>query len=998
MNIDAFIQRWSQSTLREQQAAQSHFNEVCALVGQTPPTQADPRGIFFTFEEQVAKPDGSMGRADVWYKGHFAWEYKGKHKSLDAAYIQLLTYSGDLANPPLLVVCDFEEYRIYPQFRGYSTKPLIFHNADLAHAQTRQYLEWLFTDPDEFLRWQQREQAERERLTERLASEVADLAERLRAYTPDGAPAPSWSARRVARFLTRVLFTLFVEDTRLLPIIETTSVFRYIVDNAVSDAAGFVQGVRDLFMAMDGQRDRYATKPIPYFNGGLFAPDADENGAPEVLDITAIPGALSVLQRASDADWRRINPTIFGTLFERALDPSKRAQLGAHYTSEADIRLILDPVLMQPLYADWDAISAEAETDLKRLLEAATPPRDRHAARERLTVLHDRASARLEATRILDPACGSGNFLYVSLRLLKDLEKRVRERFAPLELAFRDGVTPRQLYGIEKDEFAASLARVVVWIGYLQWRFEDEGTLHPQLSGRPRTPYDLPNPIIDARSNEYIVCDDALLRYTADGTPYEPAWAAVDVIVGNPPFLGGKKLRGELGDTYIDDLFRLYRGRVAPEADLVTYWHEKARGQIEAGTAARAGLLSTNSIRGGANRRVLERIKASGDIFMAWSDQEWVLEGAAVRVSMVGFDNGAQAARSLDGAPVETINADLTAAADLTTAARLTENRNLAFMGVTPAGTFDIDDKTARTMLEAINPSGKSNADVVKRWSNASDLVRQTRGVWTIDFGVGTSETDAAQYELPFKHIQTVVKPQRSTNNRQVYRERWWQYAEARPEMRRALAPLSRYLVTPLVSKHRVFVWVDSNVIPANLLNVFARDDDYFFGVLHSRAHEIWSLRMGTSLEDRPRYTPTTTFETFPFPYLPGREPTADPAYARIAAAARALHEQRTAWLHPPDMMQIAGAGVALRERTLTTLYNALADYRAGKTISKSNAAQAFAPTLAALHAELDRAVLAAYGWADGLPDKERPAPTDQAGVDDVLLGRLLALNRAREG
>ncbi|MBE2183983.1 MAG: class I SAM-dependent DNA methyltransferase, partial [Anaerolineae bacterium] len=636
LTVQDFVNRWGQSALREQQAAQSHFNELCQLVYHKTPTQLDPQGTFFTFEENVAKATGGSGRADVWYKGRFAWEYKGKHKDLDAAYTQLSNYRGALGNPPLLVVCDFLEYRIHPQWPNMSGRPFIFKNEDLLREDALRYIRWLLEKPEEFKNLRQAELEQRNALTLELAGKFAELARLMRGHKgADGAPL--WTPMQVARFLTKLVFLLFAEDVDLLPRIGEDPMFRFFTNQFKKAPGAFVSEMRALFEALDGRTELYRLWHVPYFDGSLFADSAPGAGdGMEVLDMTLIPGAIDLLAKVSEENWREVNPAIFGTLFEGALDESKRAQLGAHYTGEPDIRLMIEPVLMQPINRQWDAIRAEAEP-LKQIFDdPASPPRAVQEAREKLIALHNQMMDALANTRVLDPACGSGNFLYVSLRAMKEMEARIREFFASMQLPFRDVVTPRQLYGIEKDEFAARLAYVVVWIGYLQCRFDEEGILHPVYPHKIGHPRALPNPILgDDRAGAFLN-DDAIMRYRppndlssfpplpeGEGTgvraePYEPEWPEVDVIVGNPPFLGGKRMRGELGN-YVDDLFRLYRERVPPEADLVTYWFEKARAQIEQGKAKRAGLLATNSIRGGANREVLKRIKETGDIFMAWS-------------------------------------------------------------------------------------------------------------------------------------------------------------------------------------------------------------------------------------------------------------------------------------------------------------------------------------------------------------------------------------------
>jgi hypothetical protein len=431
------------------------------------------------------------------------------------------------------------------------------------------------------------------------------------------------------------------------------------------------------------------------------------------------------------------------------------------------------------------------------------------------------------------------------------------------------------------------------------------------------------------------------------------------VIVGNPPFLGGGKIRSELGDAYTESLFKLYGNRLPNFSDLVCYWFEKARAMIEVGEVKRAGLLATNSIRGGANRRVLERIKESGDIFWAQSDRDWILEGAAVNVSMIGFDNGEESSRELDGCSVDKINSNLTATVDVTKAKRLAENRNICFMGPSAKAPFDIDFEVAREMVsQSFNPNARPNSDVVRPVASAIDLVRHSRNKWTIDFAMMPME-EAAQYEMPFEYVRQYVLPIRKTR-RDDYRGQWWQYARPRPEMRRALKDRSRFIATPGVSKHRIFVWRDPVVLCNQGTLVFARDDDYFLGVLHSKLHELWALRKGTSLEDRPRYTPTTTFETFPFPWPPGQEPTDVSRVQAIAQATRELVEKRGRWLNPEGATE-----KELKKRTLTNLYNACPTW------------------LDLAHRHLDEAVLDAYGWPHGLSDEE-------------ILERLLALNLER--
>jgi type II restriction/modification system DNA methylase subunit YeeA len=761
-------------------------------------------------------------------------------------------------------------------------------------------------------------------VTEAAAAQFSRLAESLRSR---GVP-----SERAAHFLMRLLFCLFSEDIGLLP----GKLFSRLVQSNTQRPTDFTKRLQQLFSAMSGEHGSFGEHDIPYFDGGLFSDD-------EAYDLTR--DDLAVLALSSVLDWSSIEPAIFGTLFERSLDPDKRSQLGAHYTSEADIRLIVEPVLMEPLSRRW----ADVEQKAKEIIEKSKTQQKagQTKSRKALSDLLMGFATELSKVRVLDPACGSGNFLYVALKQILDLEKKVSVFAASNGLSgLLPRTSPEQLYGIETNVYAHELASVVVWIGYIQWQHDNGFNFGS-------------HPILKPLKN--IQRMDAVLAYDEKGRPAEPVWPEAEAIIGNPPFLGGKKQRTELGDKYLDDLFSLYQKRVPHEADFVCYWFEKARQQIAKGKAKRAGLLATQGIRGGPNRVVLERIKESGDIFWAQSDRDWILEGASVHVSMVGFDAGKESQRRLDGRVVPIINANLTSDTDLTKAHKLPENSGICFMGMTRIGPFDITAEQAEAMVAApLNPNGRPNSDVVRPWINARDITSRSRGMCIIDFGVDMSQAEAALYELPFEYVRANVQPQRENNNRAAYRERWWIFGEPRPAMRKAIRSLRRYMATPMVSKHRIFVWVDATVVSENLVNVIAREDDYFLGVLHSRLHETWALALGTALEDRPRYTPTSTFETFPFPWPPGKEPKDDPRVEAIAAAARELVKKRDAWLNPTD-----ASTTELKKRTLTNLYNENPTW------------------LQDAHRELDDAVFAAYGWPKDL------------SVQDILT-RLLQLNIER--
>ncbi len=923
MDLLAFQAKWRGVTLTERSASQSHFNDLCALFGVPTPVEADPTGAWYTFEKGATKATGGKGWADVWRRGAFGWEYKGHHADLVAAYRQLQLYRDDLENPPLLVACDLDRFEVHTNFTGTTPDVHRFDLAGLSDPVNLRVLRAVFTEPLS-LRPRRTAQA----VTEDAAQRFGALAGALhgRGVPPEAA----------AHFLVQLLFCLFAEDTGLLP----KGLFGELLAGSARAPDRFPARAAALLVAMRDGGDFGATA-LRRFNGGLFA---------RVAPVPLTGAELADLAAAASLDWGSVEPAIFGTLFERSLDPAKRAQLGAHYTGKDDIVRVVEPVVAVPLRRRWAAVRTEADR-LAALVEAAPTPQTRRNRQATLAGALGAFREELRGVRVLDPACGSGNFLYVALAALLDLEKEVLTYGAAhgLPLGF-PLVGPGQLAGLELNAYARELAQAVVWIGYLQWL---------NANGFPPGSRD---PILEPL--ETIRLQDALLDRSDPVHPREAAWPAADFIIGNPPFLGDKRLRGELGDQYTDALWSAFKGRVPPGADLVCYFFEKARASIASEATKRAGLLSTNSIRGGANRRVLERIKQSGDIFAAWKDEPWILEGAAVRISIIAFDNGEQQERMLDGAPVAVINPDLTGALDVTTAKRLSENAGIGFLGVQKNGPFDVPGDVARIWLALPrNPNGRENSDVVKRRMNGYDLTRRSVDHWLIDFGPDMSEAEAALYEAPFEYVRTVVRPVREKNPVRSNREKWWIHTKPRPAMRLAIASLDRFVCTPTVAKHRVFVWVNSTVVPDHQLVVFARQDEYFFGVLHSRAHEVWSLRMGTSLEDRPRYTPTTCFETFPLPWPPGQEPWRDPRLHAIAAAARTLDEQRRAWLDPP------GATAAeLKKRTLTNLYNARPAW------------------LAQAHAALDRAVWAAYGWEDE-PD---------ATPDEAILARLLVLNGER--
>ncbi|MBS0467389.1 MAG: class I SAM-dependent DNA methyltransferase, partial [Proteobacteria bacterium] len=913
-------------------------------------------------------------------------------------------------------------------------------------------------------------------ITEAAAKSFALLAEQLRGR--------GHHADAVAHFLTQCLFCFFAEDVGLLP----GRMFERLVNNRHLTSERLTQGMQQLFTIMR-TGGLYGPDDLPWFNGGLFAHIAVPKL--EILDITE-------LRNAAGLNWSAIDVSIFGTLFERGLDPAKRSQLGAHYTDPATIARIIEPVITRPLLQKWEL----AAQDLQAL--AAKIKKNGDAAYKKTHTRFVQWLEELRAFRILDPACGSGNFLFLGLKALKDVELHAITQAAKLGLdREQDLVTgPHNMLGIELNEYAAELARVSIWIGEIQWRIAH--------GYAPKT-----NPVLEPL--EQIECRDALLqvlplpplgegrdggslampatstpasaagphphpppegegatapaqRATQASTPNHPTtqasgsdpdfaqrnsgsdpdpgppgaraaeapWPRADVVVGNPPFLGGSKKRRELGATYFEALNHVYEQQVPGAADLVCYWFAKSLANIRAGRMNAAGLVSTNSIRGGANRRVLDAIVEHSQIFDAWADEPWVNEGAAVRVSLVCF--GAGSGTQLNGVEAHSILSDLTAvlgeglAIDLSSAKAQPGNGTSAFEGLRKDGPLDISGQQARSWLAMPNPHGRSNAEVLFPLINGIDITRRPRDGWVIDTGEAMAEQDAAFYEAPFEHILRHVKPVREQNNDRIRRTFWWRFGRNGEQLRAALKPLARYINTPRVAKHRLFVWQPMPSIPDTATVAIARADDTTFGILHSRFHELWSLRMGSSLEDRPRYTPTTCFETFPFPAglspqdtaHQRTEPLADGAQipadltaavenikpkqqkasanqapaaintidlrsaaTAIAQAAHRLDTLRRNWLNPPEwtvrVPEVVPLGLEASpypDRIDPRPDLSEADAKALQKRTLTNLYNQRPAWLAQAHAQLDAAVAAAYGWADYQQDMP----------DDEILRRLLAL------
>jgi type II restriction/modification system DNA methylase subunit YeeA len=945
MTPQEFVSKWKGVELSERSAAQQHFLDLCELFEHPKPAAVDKLGEEFTFERGLTKTGGGSGFADVWKKGFFAFEYKKQKRSLDAALEQLTRYASALENPPLHVACDTQRFKIVTAWTNLVPQTFELTLDDLLDPDKRRILWDVFHNPDAL-----RPEKTRERLTRDAADKFTTIADRLNHRHPD--------REAVAHFINQLAFCFFAEDVNLLPVVnEREGYFTRLLKNALKNPANAKRMLDDLFEAMQ-HGGPHGIEEINHFNGGLFD---DRRAFPLQAD------ELRILADLGRLEWDQIDPTIFGTLFERFLDPDKRKQIGAHYTPPDKIMQIVEPVIARPLRAEWEA----ARSEIAGLLDGSIKPPMSQVRTGRMKPLdaaigvREKFLERLRGVRILDPACGSGNFLYLALSTVKDIENRALLDCEALGLPPQPPtIDPEILLGIEINPLAAELARTTIWIGYIQWEIRNlvgvgQRPILKRLDNiecrdalvAPATPVSLAGEVGTPAPGEGAFPSPAGGRGWPGGPgegvlppsplsggikgggsatsveraaqPLPPAgpspqgggkqavsyveaeWPDAEFIVGNPPFLGGKRLRRELGDDYVETLFKVFDGRVPREADLVTYWFEKARHQIAAGKAKRAGLVSTNSIRGGANRKLLERVVADAPIFEAWSDEPWVVEGAAVRVSLVCFgEREPTEALRLDGLPAPSIASDLAAnASDLTKAKRLRDNAGVAFMGDTKGGAFDIPGELARHWLrEPLNPNGRPNSDVIRPWVNGLDVTRRPRDMWIIDFGTTMSEAEAALYQEPFAHVVRDVKPSRTANNRATYAEHWWRHVEARPAMRSKLRGRSRYIATPRVARHRFFQFAPEEVLTDSRIYAFARGDDFFLGILEAKHHEAWSLRTASwhGVGNDPTYNVETCFETFPFPEgltpnIPAADYADDPRAIRIAAAAKELDEKRRA-------------------------------------------------------------------------------------------------------
>lgn len=1027
VDISAFIDKWRGSAASERANKDSFLLDLCDILGVPRPDAAtgdvDRDRYVFERDAVLLKDKQTIGKIDLYKHGCFILEAKQGSEAdskkvgtarrgtpawsvaMQEAFGQARTYADTIdPPPPFVIVTDighcFDIYASFDGTRNYRKFPdalnsriFVEHLArEPRHVET---LRTIFTEP------QALDPSKRAvKVTREIAGHIANLARILE----DEGHAPV----RVAKFLMRCLFTMFAEDVELLP----KGIFAEALRKRwVEHPAAFPGEVEDLWKRMNEGGYLFGAGNIWQFNGGLFSD-------PAALPLTK--QQLLLLQWAAESNWADVEPAIFGTLLERALDPKERHRLGAHFTPRAYVERLVKPTIEEPVRAEWDTVRAQVLS----LVGAEDPDRNLKAVAEARRVVNDFYD-RLTRIRVLDPACGSGNFLYVALDLFKRIENEIidlldnlgedRTRVAFGRTLSGRMVTPEQFHGIEIKEWAKEITELVLWIGWLQWQMRTRGWKS-----------DPPQPIL--RDYHNIECRDAVLAYdekvplldengepvtrwdgetmkrhpvTGEEVPDEDArtpvyryvnprkaeWPDTDFIVGNPPYIGNKRMRLALSDEYVEAL-RAAHNDVAVTADYVLYWWNEAARRVRYQGARRFGLIATNSLGQTFNRPVLEQHMAGIPalrLAFVIPDHPWVdsAGGAAVRISMSCGDISAgpgelcvvsderntgndtpdvilQCQRGL-------IHADLTVGVNVreATIRKLKANSSLGFMGVTPAGDgfrINEDDFRPLTLTASELP------EVVRRFVTGRDVLGKAEQRFIIDF-FGHTE-DAAREHFPelYQWIVERVLPERRQNKRASYREKWWVFAEPRSTLRSALDGIDSYIAVVRVSKFKVFVRVPSDVLPDSGIIAIASDDYFIAGVLSSRIHVTWALLVSGTLEDRPYWNVSVAFDPFPFP-APD-----ELSKRRIRELAEQLdeHRKRQQELHP--------------DLTITGMYNVLGKLRDGEELTpkeKKIHEQGLVSVLKQIHDDLDAAVFDAYRWPHDLTDEE-------------IIERLVALNAER--
>lgn len=932
---------------------------------------------------------------------------KGRHQA--GNYAVQVTRRGD-PKPPFLFVAD-AGYKlwIWSSFTqdarddyGDFELGTAFSWDDLARPEVFKLLRQIWLTPEEL-----DEEAHGARVSADIAILVGKLAMRLEKRF---APAV------VGDFLMKCVFTMFAEDVGFLP----NHIFTARLQGWVQDARGghedrFVRGLRNLWTRMRDGGDLESGDPIRQFNGYLF-----KDSEPLALQTDEMD---SLLETAL-ADWRRVSPAIFGTLLERALSPEERQRLGAFYTPEAYIRRLVDKTIMMPLRAQWTDIRAEMELELRA-------GKDKKKARKAAIEIGHAFRKQLTVIRVLDPACGSGNFLYVALKEMKRLESevvRALDTMGSKQTWFDmpgETVHPAQFFGIELKPWAAKIAELVLWIGYLQWQVS-AGRLHwmrdpllqdlhhirnaDALIKHNEKPDDVIDkdgkPVLRARGVTNKQADRVMVAVTEYTGVAVAEWPDAEYIVGNPPFLGNKRLNDVLNPGYVEAIKKAYPA-VPKTADLVMYWWWRCAELLRnRKTLRRFGLVTTNSITQKFNRAVVagalgdrpvEVVGSSATksasvpgkqgkktapadevgrkgirIAYAVADHPWFDEGASVRIAMTVADcdtgepviavvtdekktKAADLAQvCLSEAAVVAIHSDLASGVAVESTVELMANDRLTFQGMNPVGE---GFRLSPAELKQVGYSDDSLPPVVRPYLIGRDLVRRLETRYIIDFfGIGP-QTAQTKYPMLWERLLRLVKPEREKNNRESRRKNWWLFGEPVGKLRVALASLRRYVATCRTARQRIFVFVDVKVIPDTKIVAIAVEDAAILATLSSRVHVLWSLRLGgwLGVGNDPTYNHLDCFGKFPFPSLSPSQTT------ELRSLGERLEAHRK------------GRQAAHPDLALTDAYNVLDKLRENNVLDAAEEKirnMALVDTMRHLHDEIDRVTLSAYGWPVDLSDE----------------------------
>jgi hypothetical protein len=1033
--IQDFLTKWQGSEGNERANYQTFFGDLCIALGVDPPPPKGTRsGDPYCFDKDIkffsSDKAESTRFADFYKEGCFLIEAKqgsdssgkghGKRgtkayrDNMQKAFNQAKSYAYNRllgAMPPFLITCDIgSHFEIWQGFSGeygsYGARQQI-NLTDLKQPEVFDRFVKIFTDPQSL-----NPEKYRARVTREVAAELATLSRWLEGE--------GHGAEETANFLMRCIFTMFAEDVELLKGEVFTKALR---DRWILNPNTFKPEIEALWQTMN-TGGTFGFERVLQFNGSFFD------------QATALPlpkEQLEVLYAAAAKDWSQVEPAIFGTLLERALEKKERSRLGAHYTPRSYVERLVRPVVMEPLRQGWD----EIELELKRLLEPGAGREEPTANQRQKAEQEIRAFLdKLRQIKILDPACGTGNFLYVSLDLLKGLEQEVQTRLVDVagqvQLNVLEQINPSQFLGIEINPRAAAIAELVIWIGYLQWYFKRYGNAEP------------PEPVLQAFGN--IECRDAVLAY--DGTepdvdpktgqvrtrwggrtmthpvtgkevpdpsdqvvifkylnPRPAEWPEADYVVSNPPFIGNARMREALGDGYAITIRSTYND-VPETVDYVMYWWHKSAELVRQKRITRFGLITTNSISQIFQRKVIDNhLLAKNPIKLSFAvpDHPWVddADGADVRIAMTVAEYGGNKILSFskllevafekkgttpeDSADTITflkskgvnIYSNLKIGVDIGSSTLLVSNLDLCCPGVKLHGAGFIVKADEQDYLEK---------DVIRPYLNGRDLQQTSRNLSIIDlFGLAESEVKN-KYPNVYQWIYQRVKPERDQNNRKAYRENWWVFGEPRANFRPALKKLNRYISTVETAKHRVFVFLNSEILPDNMLVNVALEDAYFLGVLSSKIHVCWALAAGGRLGigNDPRYNKTRCFDPFPFP-----DPTLEQKQKIRDLGERLDAHRKSVQAAHPDI-------------TITGMYNLLEKLRAGEPFTDKDREynnRALVSTLKQIHDDLDIAVLEAYGWDDLIPRLSTSTSGRWArgeGLDEQILERLVALNAQR--